>query len=181
MEHVIVEFTPGNELEEVFVQAATDPAARVDFYRRLLASEIYVLTEDSPLTGGESTRETTATAVLVTWEGPTGPYVPLFSSRARVDEISKARERAFGYVVMRGQAAFALLAEKPRAAFLNPGFACGKQFSPEVIERLADAALPQPTGERPTVREGSNGAKGVPESVSDSDKSQGSRPWWKIW
>ena len=178
---MIVEFTPGNELEEVFVRAASDPAARVDFYRRLLASEIYVLTEDSPLSGGESNRETAATSTLVTWEGPTGPYVPLFSSRARVDEISKARERAFGYVAMRGQAAFALLAEKPRAAFLNPGFACGKQFSPEIIERLADAALPGPTGERPAVREGANGSKGVPESMSDSDKSQGSRPWWKLW
>ena len=178
---MIVDFTPGNELEEVFVQAATDPAARVDFYRRLLASEIYVLTEDSALAGGASNRETGTTSTLVTWDGPTGPYVPLFSSRARVDEISKARERAFGYVAMRGQAAFALLAEKPRAAFLNPGFACGKQFSPEVIERLADAALPGPTGERPAVREGANGAKGVPESLSDSDKSQGSRPWWKLW
>ena len=180
MRDVIVDFTPGNELEEVFVQAATDPAARVDFYRRLLASEVYVLTEDSALTGGASNRETSATSTLVTWDGPTGPYVPLFSSRARVDEISKARERAFGYVAMRGQAAFALLAEKPRAAFLNPGFACGKQFSPEVIERLADAALPGPTGEQPA-RPGANGSKGVPESVSDSDKSQGSRPWWKLW
>ena len=178
---MIVEFIPSNELEEVFVRAASDPAARVDFYRRLLSSEIYVLTEESPLTGGEGSRETIATSALVTWEGPTGPYVPLFSSRARIDEISKARERSYGYVAMRGQAAFALLAEKPRAAFLNPGFACGKQFSPEVIERLADAALPGPTSERPAVREGSNGAKGVPESVSDSDKSQGSRPWWKIW
>ena len=37
---MIVEFIPGNELEEVFVKAATDPGARVDFYRRLLASEI---------------------------------------------------------------------------------------------------------------------------------------------
>ena len=98
---MIDDFTPGNELEEVFVQAATDPAARVDFYRRLLASEIYVLTEDSALAGGASNRETSATSTLVTWDGPTGPYVPLFSSRARVDEISKARERAFGYVAMR--------------------------------------------------------------------------------
>ena len=81
--------------------------------------------------------------------------MPLFSSRARFDEISKARERAFGYVAMRGQAAFALLAEKPRAAFLNPGFACGKQFSPEVIERLADVALLGPTAARP----GANGSR----------------------
>jgi hypothetical protein len=179
---VIVEFNPSNELEEVFVRAATDPAARAEFYRRLLASEVYVLTQETPLTSGESTRETGATSTLVTWEGPTGPYVPLFSSRARVDEIAKSRERAFGYVAMRGQAAFALLAEKPRAAFLNPGFACGKQFSPEVIERLADAALPAPTSERPTVREGGGAdGKAVPDSVSESDKSTGSKPWWKIW
>jgi hypothetical protein len=179
---VIAEFTPGNELEEIFVRAATDPTARVEFYRRLLSSEIYVLTQEAPLASGESTRETSASSPPITWEGPTGPYVPLFSSRARVDEISKSRERALGYVAMRGQAAFALLAEKPRAAFLNPGFACGKQFTPEVIERLADAALPSPTGERPVTRDGGAGdGKGVPESLSESDKAHGSRPWWKIW
>jgi hypothetical protein len=178
---VIVEFTPGNELEEVFVRAATDPAARMEFYRRLLASEIYVLTEESPLADGAGNRETSTTAGLITWEGPSGPYVPLFSSRARVDEISKSRERAFGFAAMRGQAAFALLAEKPRAAFLNPGFACGKQFSPEVIERLKDAALPAATGERAAARDTTTDGKAVPDAVSDADKSQGSKPWWKIW
>ena len=125
---MIVEFTPGNELEEVFVRAAGDPAARVEFYRRLLSSEIYVLTEDTPVAGGEGNRETSATSTLVTWEGPTGPYVPLFSSRARVDEIAKSRERTFGYVAMRGQAAFALLAEKPRAAFLTGASRAASSF-----------------------------------------------------
>ena len=49
---------------------------------------------------------------------------------------------------------------------MNPGFACGKQFVPDVIDRLAGgekavpAATPEPVGE-------------------EGDKQ--SRPWWKIW
>jgi hypothetical protein len=46
--------------------------------------------------------------------------VPLFSSRARVDEIARLRERTYGFVALPGKAAFARLAKEKRAAFLNP-------------------------------------------------------------
>ena len=163
---MIAEFTPANDLEETLVRAATEPAARPEFYRRLLAAELYILTAETPRSEGQTSKPADADAVFITWESPAGPYVPLFSARARVDEIARLRERTYEFVAVPGKAAFARLAKEKRAAFLNPGFACGKQFVPDVIDRLAGgekavpAATPEPVGE-------------------EGDKQ--SRPWWKIW
>src|SRR5262245_34788511 len=134
---MIVDFTPANDLEETLVRAATDPSARPEFYRRLLAAELFILTEEGRLADGQTSKPAAADAAFITWESPKGPYVPLFSSRERVDEIAKLRERSYGFVALAGKAAFARLAAEKRAAFLNPGFASGKQFVPDVIERLA--------------------------------------------
>ena len=48
---MIVDFTPANDLEQTLVRAATDPAARPEFYRRLLAAELYILTEETGARG----------------------------------------------------------------------------------------------------------------------------------
>jgi hypothetical protein len=98
--------------------------------------------------------------------------VPLFSSRARVDEIGRARERSYRFVALSGKAAFARLAHEKRAAFLNPGFACGKQFVPDVIDRLSGgekAVPPAGAGEHTPAPEGGPG---------EGDRH---KPWWKIW
>ncbi|HEY7373864.1 MAG TPA: SseB family protein [Polyangia bacterium] len=170
---MIVEFTPDNELEQTLVRAATDPAARPEFYRRLLAAELYILTDEAPAAPGETSRPAAADAGLITWESPTGPYVPLFSSRARVDEIARLRERSYGFVALSGKAAFARLAQEKRAAFLNPGFACGKQFVPDVIDRLAG-------GEKAVPAATAAGATTGPESIAEGAESK-SKKWWKIW
>jgi hypothetical protein len=173
---VIAEFTPANDLEETLVRAATEPAARPEFYRRLLAAELYILTAETPKAdgaNGESSKPAGADDAFITWESPSGPYVPLFSARARVDEIARVRERSYGFVALTGKAAFARLAKEKRAAFLNPGFACGKQFVPDVIERLAggEKAVPPP---------GASDKTPGPEAIGEGAEKQ-SRPWWKIW
>lgn len=171
---MIVEFTPANDLEETLVRAATDPQARPEFYRRLLAAELFLLTDEAKLAPGETSatsRPAAADAKLATWESPSGPYVPLFSSRARVDEIARARERSYGFVALNGKAAFARLAQEKQAAFLNPGFASGKQFVRDVIDRLAG-------GEKAVPPAGAGDHTPGPEPI-DGEKQ--SRPWWKIW
>ena len=104
---MIADFTPANDLEETLVRAATEPAVRPEFYRRLLAAELYLLTDEAPRADGESSKPAGDGAAFITWESPSGPYVPLFSSRARVDEIARVRERTYGYVALSGKAAFA--------------------------------------------------------------------------
>jgi hypothetical protein len=166
---VIAEFTPANDLEETLVRAATDAAARPEFYRRLLSADLFILTEEARGADGQTSKEAAADAAFITWESPSGPYVPLFSSRARVDEIARLRERTYGFVALAGRAAFARLAQEKRAAFLNPGFACGKQFVPDVIDRLAggDKAVPQ--------------AGATEASQAEGEGEKQNKPWWKIW
>jgi hypothetical protein len=170
---VIVEFTPANDLEETLLRAATDPAARPEFYRRLLAAEIYLLTEETGLADGETSKPASLDAKLITWESPSGAYVPMFSARARVDEIGRLRERSYGFLALSGKAAFARLAQEKRAAFLNPGFACGKQFVPDVIERLAG-------GEKAVPKPGASELTPAPEPI-EGEGERHSKPWWKIW
>ena len=169
---MIVDFTPANDLEQALVRAATDPAARPEFYRRLLAAQLYILTEEGRGADGQTSKEGATDAAFITWESPIGPYVPLFSSRARVDEIARLRERMYGFVALSGKAAFARLAKEKRAAFLNPGFASGKQFVPDVIERLAGGEKAVP-------------AAGAAESAAHHETAGGEgekhKPWWKIW
>ena len=132
-----------------------------------------MLTDEAKLSDGETSKPAAQDAKLTTWESPSGPYVPLFSSRARVDEIARVRERAYGFIALAGKAAFARLAQEKQAAFLNPGFACGKQFVPDVIERLAggEKAVP-PAG----------AGDHTPGTRADRGRGrQAVRPWWKIW
>jgi hypothetical protein len=171
---VIAEFTPANDLEETLVRAATEPAARPEFYRRLLAAELYVLTAETPVSEGQTSKPADADAAFITWESPAGPYVPLFSSRARVDEIARLRERTYGFVALSGKAAFARLAKEKRAAFLNPGFACGKQFVPDVIDRLAG-------GEKSVPAAGAAEHTPAPEAAGEGESGKHGKRWWKIW
>jgi hypothetical protein len=170
---VIAEFLPANDLEETLVRAASDPAARPEFYRRLLAAELFILTDEARAAEGQTSKAAATDAAFLTWTSPSGPYVPLFSSRARVDEIARQRERTYGFVALGGKAAFARLAREKRAAFLNPGFACGKQFVTDVVERLAG-------GEKAVPAAGA--AEGAPSTVSGGGESEKhGKPWWKIW
>jgi hypothetical protein len=170
---VIVDFTPANELEETLVRAATDPAARPEFYRRLLAADLFVLTEEAHAADGQTSKPAGADASFITWDSPNGSYVPLFSSRARIDEIARLRERTYGFVALPGKAAFARLAKEKRVAFLNPGFACGKQFVPDVIDRLSG-------GEKAVPAAGAAEKTPAPEPI-DEGAEKLSKPWWKIW
>jgi hypothetical protein len=171
---VIADFTPANDLEETLVRAATEPAVRPEFYRRLLAADLYILTDEAPKAGGESSKAAGDDAAFISWESPSGPYVPLFSSRARVDEIARLRERTYGFVALSGKATFARLAKEKRAAFLNPGFACGKQFVPDVIDRLAG-------GEKSVPAAGAAEHTPSPEAVGEGESGKHGKRWWKIW
>ena len=90
-----------------------------------------------------------------------------------MDEIGRARERSYGFIALSGKAAFARLAQDKQAAFLNPGFASGKQFVPDVIERLAG-------GEKAVPPAGASEKTPGPEAI-DAESDKQSRPWWKIW
>ena len=172
---VIVDFTPANDLEETLVRAATDPAARPEFYRRLLAAELYLLTDEARLADGRDVEAGgRRTPPLITWESPSGPYVPLFSSRARVDEIARLRERTYGFVALSGKAAFARLAQGEARRV------------PESRLRVRQAVRARrdrsPGGRREGgARGGRRRAHAGARSRLEGEGDKHSKPWWKIW
>jgi hypothetical protein len=131
------DFVPGNDLEEALVDAATNPALRADFYKRLVESDLLFLTNDSP----DAPQVDEGEIEFLSWEGPRGPYVPCFSSVERLQEIAERPEDAGRVVQLGGRQAFELLAQLPCEAFLNPGLGYGKRFAPKEIRRLADGTI----------------------------------------
>jgi hypothetical protein len=144
------DFTPENPLEAALVSAASDPAARPAFYRALLDAQLFFLTPPGPRPDERSTRPPGSKLSLVQWKGPEGDYIPLFTSRARLDQIASQIGGAYGFVALSGKAAFGLLAQRPMGAMLNPGLRYGKELSPSEIARLATGKL---AGAEPTVLE----------------------------
>ena len=51
-------------------------------------------------------------------------------------------------------------------------FACGKQFVPDIVERLAG-------GEKAVPAAGA--AEGAPSAASGGESEKHGKPWWKIW
>jgi hypothetical protein len=135
------EFSPENPLETALVQAASDPAARPAFYRALLDAQLFFLTPPGPRPDEQGMLPPGSKLSLVQWKGAQGDYIPLFTSRARLDEIASQIGGAYGFVAIAGKAAFSLLAQRPMGAVLNPGLRYGKELSPGEIARLATGKL----------------------------------------
>jgi SseB protein C-terminal domain/SseB protein N-terminal domain len=131
------DFVPENPLEHSLVAAAGDPAARPDFYRRLLESELFFVTPSPPEQEGRRTIEQETSVALVFLEGPQGPVVPFFSSRARAEAFAASHRRQLGFLGLAGADAFRVLSQESNTAVLNPGLSYGKEFLVEEIRRLA--------------------------------------------
>jgi hypothetical protein len=137
----VPEFVPNNRLEELLVRAATDPAARPDFYRELLRSTLYVLTPDTPAAETKTTLPKGTRVALVQWQAASGLITPIFSSMGRVEELAQRSGHPEGCLGMEGERLFELLAQSPEAAVLNPGLAYGKELTPTEIRGLADGSI----------------------------------------
>jgi hypothetical protein len=135
------DFVPGNELEKALMLAARDPVARPAFLRLLLEANLFFLTPEPPASEGTSVLKEDRQVSLVLFEGPSGPFTPCFSSQARVGEVAQRMQQTFGVLGLPGQAAFEMLAQGGSQAILNPGFAFGKEFTPEEIKHLAAGNL----------------------------------------
>src|SRR5439155_1606953 len=127
--------------EHLSCRAAREARAGVAFYRELLEAELCALTPEVQQNEERVTLQTEKKVALVVWEGPQGRYTPLFSSRARVDQIARYQGKAMGLMAMKGEQLFALLAQMKTPACLNPGFSFGKEFVPEEIAALADGSI----------------------------------------
>ena len=119
-------------LEDLLRQAASDPAARPDFYAKLLEAKIYVI--GTPNAGEAGTREMQPgeDLQLVAWGKPDGsPIVPFFSSLAA---LQAALTEPSSYFALEARAFFEIT--QGSDLVLNPKSDHGKEFTPTEIEAL---------------------------------------------
>jgi hypothetical protein len=124
---------PTNDLERALVAAMNDPAARPDFYRALLASELFFITPPAEKRPADQ-------LVMVSFQGANGPFMPMFSSRERLEATLAGRMGDFEILAMPGHDAFQLLSRGQDLVVLNPG-SIGKSFPPEEIAAIASGQL----------------------------------------
>ncbi|MCX6902439.1 MAG: enhanced serine sensitivity protein SseB C-terminal domain-containing protein [Verrucomicrobia bacterium] len=135
------QFEPINDLERLLVRAATDPAARPEFMRKLLDSQVWLLTPNTPSEEGKTILSAGTQIQFVNLQGPNGVFLPLFSSQERLQETVNQLGVAYGFIAILGRDLFPVLAQSPPQAVLNPGAPYGKQFLPDEIRRIADGTI----------------------------------------
>ena len=134
-------FEPGNQLERSLVRAADDPAARPQFYRDLVESDVFVIDHGPPpARSGRTVLEEDLELLLQPLEIDGKPYLPIFSSLPRLQAV--LREEA-GYIAMNARQFF----EITRGAdlVLNPGSEYGKELVAAEIASLLDGSIWKPT------------------------------------
>jgi len=134
-------FKPTNKLEEILVAACTDPSARPEFYRLLFESELFMLTPEVPQQEGRSMLKQDTDISFASLQGANGPFLPIFTSRERLQEAVNQTGQTYGFVALRGKDIFPILAENPPTAILNPGAAYGKELTADEICRIADGSI----------------------------------------
>ena len=126
--------TDASPLETALRLAATDPAARPDFYRQLLEAEVFVIGEPRASEDKAWTAQEGETISLQHWSKPDGTAVlPFFSSLA-------ALQRALDQEVTYYQLPARALLEMTQGAtlVLDPRSEYGKEFAPgEIVALLA--------------------------------------------
>lgn len=136
---------PRNALEHALQMAATDPAARPDFFDLLLESKIYVIGHaDSPVRGDTITIAAGDTLSLANWTRDDGqPYIPFFTS---LEALQQSVSGETSYLSFKTRELF----DSTRGSHLvlNPGQDFGKEFLPVEIDNLLDLGTSAPVEAR---------------------------------
>ncbi len=134
-----MDFVPENNIEEALVAMAADPAARAEFERLLLISQLHVIGENQ---GGHDSAEPEklmdgAQVRLIGIRHRDVQYIPVFTSVARLQVFfENATKNALirRYISMSGRALFQMLNGAP--VLLNPGLPYGMELPASAIARL---------------------------------------------
>jgi hypothetical protein len=128
-------FISENDLERALVKAAREPAAAPDFYRLLLASELFVMgsVEGREGTTNQFTLEPGGKLNLVTGMKNGDVFLPIFSSLARMQEYANKECK---YLRIAGHALLDLT--RGPTVILNPASEYGKELTPEQVAQLLD-------------------------------------------
>jgi hypothetical protein len=133
-------FQPQNNLERKLVIAANDPASRLDFYKELQGSNIFVIHSNDAVNLGEGKLSEGEVVKLLNIEMNGKAYIPIFSSLPRLQEFVKEEVR---YLSLNAIEFFNLT--KGADVFLNPGSSYGKEFIKVEIESIISGSILNPS------------------------------------
>jgi len=144
-------FIAENELEKALVEAVKTPSSAPNFYRLLLESDLLVM---GTAEGREEAQEQFSldpgtNLKLVTGLKDGQPYLPVFSSLARMQEFVQQETK---YLSINGRALLELTRGGP--VILNPASQYGKELSPLEVHQLLGGPTP-PSGKPIIVGEAS--------------------------
>lgn len=126
-----------DELNEILIKATHDPMYRPEFYKKLLESNIYFLTNDVAEPGYyEVTKNTPISTLMMTTSN--GEIIcPIFTSVERILEAYP--NSAYHYVGMNAKVFFSSFSGAP--FILNPGCKASKELLINEVKALLDGSL----------------------------------------
>jgi len=149
-------FIPENRLEESLMKAGSDPAHRPQFYKHLLASDLFVVKEGISQGAGQRVTEKDEEVRLRQMSLKGKAYLPMFTSLTRLQAVLKEEAT---FLSMKG--ADLLRMTKGFDVLLNAGSDYGKELSEEEIAALLEGRLFRPP-EAVTIPKGSRVMIGQP-------------------
>lgn len=117
-------------LETLVQKAATEPAFRAEFYKRLLSDELVVITEKSGLPEGNHTLEHDTKVNIVSFADG---KIPVFTSTERIFDKGVVKEQV-EFMQMKGENLFRLA--KGATFLLNPYSDYGKELLSDEVEKM---------------------------------------------
>lgn len=130
---------PTNDLERKLMLAADNPATRPEFYKTLMASNVFVIGFSDSEGKGVETIPAGAKLSIVNWEKDNGsPIIPFFTS---LEALQRALKEESKYVALPAKSFF----EITLGSFLvlNPASPYGKEFFPNEIRALLETGMNQ--------------------------------------
>ena len=132
-------------LETLVQKAATEPAYRAEFYKRLLSDELIIITQNSGRQQGNHILQEETKVNIVSY--PDGK-IPVFTSTDRIFDKGVVKEEV-EYMQMKGENLFDLA--KGATFLLNPYSDYGKELLPDEVERMLSGKILTDTSKTLTI------------------------------
>jgi hypothetical protein len=122
-------------LETLLKKAATEPAYRAEFYKRILSDELIIITQNSGIQKGSQILQEDTKVKIVSY--PDGK-IPVFTSTDRIFDKGVVKDEV-EYMQMKGENLFDLA--KGATFLLNPYSDYGKELLPDEVERMLSGKI----------------------------------------
>ena len=134
-------FFPENRLEALLMQAANDPGARPEFYKELLAADLFVLIAPGNRPQGRYVAQEGETLSIKGINVEGRKLIPVFTAERRLQEYIQAQDHL---AKLNGRALLSMIVAQNNGIVLNPASSYGKEFTPQEFVSLVNGSLFQP-------------------------------------